>query len=90
MKIEIWSDYVCPFCYIGKRELENALKKTGYQDQVEVELKSYQLSPDAQASTEESIYESLAKKYGMTIEQAKQQSEGIIARANSLGSKLSL
>ncbi len=85
MKIEIWSDYVCPFCYIGKRELENALKKTGYQDQVEVELKSYQLSPEAPASTEESIYESLAKKYGMTIEQAKQQSEGIIARANSLG-----
>ena len=85
MKIEIWSDYVCPFCYIGKRELENALEKTGYKDQVEVELKSYQLSPDSPATSEIGVYEALAKKYGTTVEQMKVQSEVIIARAASLG-----
>jgi predicted DsbA family dithiol-disulfide isomerase len=85
MKIEVWSDYVCPFCYIGKRELENALEKTGYKDQVEVELKSYQLSPDSPATSEIGIYEALAKKYGTTVEQMKAQSEGIIDRAATLG-----
>ncbi|WP_102693706.1 DsbA family oxidoreductase [Rummeliibacillus pycnus] len=85
MKIEVWSDYVCPFCYIGKRELENALEKTGYKDQVEVAFKSYQLSPDAPAISEESIYENLAKKYGMSLEQAKAQTQGIKARAQEVG-----
>lgn len=85
MKIEVWSDYVCPFCYIGKRELENALEKTGYKDQVDVELKSYQLSPDSPATSNENMYEVLAKKYDATIEQMKAQSEGIIARAATLG-----
>ncbi|WP_397536404.1 DsbA family oxidoreductase [Rummeliibacillus pycnus] len=85
MKIEIWSDYVCPFCYIGKRELENALKKTGFQDQVEVEFKSYQLSPDSPATSEQSIYEELAEKYGISLEQAKVQTEGVKARAQEVG-----
>ncbi len=85
MKIEVWSDYVCPFCYIGKRELENAIEKTGFQDQVDIELKSYQLSPDSPATSEESIYEVLAKKYGTTIEQVKAQTAGIIDRAATLG-----
>ena len=85
MKIEVWSDYVCPFCYIGKRELENALEKTGFKDQVEVEFKSYQLSPDAPATSEQSIYENLAEKYGMSLEQAKAQTLGVKARAQEVG-----
>lgn len=85
MKIEVWSDYVCPFCYIGKRELENALEKTGFTDQTDVVLKSYQLSPGSPATTEESIYEILAKKYGASIEQVKAQTEGIKARASEVG-----
>ena len=68
MKIEIWSDIVCPFCYIGKRHLEQALKNTGKQ--VEIEWKSFQLDPtvtpeDAGAS----IVEHLAAKKGMSVEQ---------------------
>ena len=48
MKIEIWSDYTCPFCYIGKRNLESALEDFVGKDQVEIEFKSYQLDPNAE------------------------------------------
>ncbi|MFT7234332.1 MAG: putative DsbA family dithiol-disulfide isomerase, partial [Cyclobacteriaceae bacterium] len=44
MKVEIWSDILCPFCYIGKRRFEGALKT--YNGTVEVEWKSFQLDPD--------------------------------------------
>ncbi len=45
MKIEVWSDFVCPFCYIGKRRLEKALEEFPYRDQVEVVFKSFELDP---------------------------------------------
>ena len=47
MKIEIWSDVVCPWCYIGKRRIENALAEFGHADEVEVHWRSYQLDPGA-------------------------------------------
>lgn len=46
MKIEVWSDTICPFCYIGKRKLEKALAKFGHQDEIEVLWKSFQLNPN--------------------------------------------
>ena len=48
MKIEVWSDFVCPFCYIGKRRLENAMEKFPHKEQVTLEYKSYQLDPTAE------------------------------------------
>jgi predicted DsbA family dithiol-disulfide isomerase len=68
MKIEIWSDIVCPFCYIGKRHLEEAIEKTGRN--VEIEWKSFQL--DSSVTPEDaggSVVEHLAAKKGMSIEQ---------------------
>jgi predicted DsbA family dithiol-disulfide isomerase len=47
VRIEIWSDVVCPWCYIGKRRLEHALDEFEHADEVEVEWRSYQLDPDA-------------------------------------------
>ena len=47
VKIEIWSDVVCPWCYIGKRRIENALAEFGHADEVEVHWRSYQLDPGA-------------------------------------------
>lgn len=85
MKIEVWSDYACPFCYIGKRELENAIQTTGFQGKVDVQFKAYQLDPGAAAEVEGSMYSSLAKKFGSTEEQAKAQTAGIIARAKEVG-----
>jgi predicted DsbA family dithiol-disulfide isomerase len=69
VKIEIWSDVVCPWCYIGKRRLESALEqwsRRGSTDRepVEVEWRSYQLDPGAPAVPTETVAESLGRKYG--------------------------
>ncbi|HZH59558.1 MAG TPA: DsbA family oxidoreductase [Metabacillus sp.] len=85
MKIEIWSDFVCPFCYIGKRRLEAALENFPNKDQVEIEYKSFELDPHAPSQTEQSIYEALAAKYGTTEEQMKQMNKGLIEQAAELG-----
>lgn len=85
MKIEIWSDFVCPFCYIGKKQLEKAIQDTGYAGQVELVYKSYQLDPTTPVDANISTYESLAKKYGMSFEKAKEMTLGVAARAKEMG-----
>lgn len=84
MKIEIWSDYTCPFCYIGKRNLESALEIFTGKDQVELEFKSYQLDPNAEKYAGQDFYEDMAKKFG-SVEQAKQMTEGITEQAKAVG-----
>jgi predicted DsbA family dithiol-disulfide isomerase len=64
MRIEIWSDIVCPWCYIGKRRLETALGAFEHADEVEVVYRSFQLDPSAPAVSKESIAEALGAKYG--------------------------
>nr|WP_308742206.1 DsbA family protein [uncultured Anaerocolumna sp.] len=86
MKIEVWSDFVCPFCYIGKRLLEQALNKFSHNDQVEVLFKSYELNPNGESDTSLSVDEVLAEKYNMTIEQVKTMNEQVIQKA-AKGSK---
>lgn len=85
MKIEIWSDYVCPFCYIGKKQLEQAIEDTGLGGQVELVYKSYQLDPNTPVDSNITVYESLAKKYGMSLEKAKEMTLGVTARAKEVG-----
>lgn len=85
MKIEVWSDFVCPFCYIGKRRLEAALEQFPYKDKVEVEYKSFELDPNSPKYSGISIHESLAAKYGMSVDQAKQNSKGIAQQAANIG-----
>jgi len=85
MKIEIWSDYVCPFCYIGKKQLEQAIEDTGFTGQVELVYKSYQLDPTTPVDTNVSTFEALAKKYGMSLEKAKEMTQGVAARAKEVG-----
>ncbi|QDQ01061.1 DsbA family oxidoreductase [Lysinibacillus fusiformis] len=85
MKIEIWSDYVCPFCYIGKKQLEKALQDTGFAGQVELVYKSYQLDPTTPVDANVSTYEYLAKKYGMTLEKAIEMTQSVAARAKEVG-----
>jgi predicted DsbA family dithiol-disulfide isomerase len=72
MKIEIWSDVACPFCYIGKKHLELALEKLGYQKKVEITWKSYLLDPSLPDIPVANLYESLALKKGLSLEQVKQ------------------
>jgi predicted DsbA family dithiol-disulfide isomerase len=85
MKIEVWSDYVCPFCYIGKRLLEQALEDFDHQGQVEVEFKSFELDPNAVSNVDKTLNELIAKKYGTTVERAKEMNDQIIERAKTVG-----
>jgi len=70
IKVEIWSDIACPFCYIGKRKFETALAQFVHKDLVEIEWKSYILDPNKITDTNLSIAESLAKRKGITIQEA--------------------
>ena len=85
MKIEVWSDYVCPFCYIGKRRLELALDQFPYKDQVEVEFKSFELDPNSPKNMGQNIHEVLAQKYGMSVEKAKEANQGVGQQAATVG-----
>ena len=85
MKIEVWSDYVCPFCYIGKKQLEKAIKNSGYEGQIDVEFKSFLLDPTTPIDTEESIYTSLARKYNMSEQEAKNMTSNVASRAKEVG-----
>lgn len=84
MKIEIWSDIACPFCYIGKRKLEEALAGFAHKDDVAVEFKAYQLDPGAENYSGQDFHESMAKKFG-SVEQAKQMTANIVEQAKATG-----
>lgn len=70
LRIDIWSDVVCPFCYIGKKRLENVAHEAGID--IDVHWHSYELDPNAPASHDSSNTERLAKKYGKSVEQMEQ------------------
>lgn len=84
MKIEIWSDYTCPFCYIGKHNLEKALAGFPSKDQVEVTFKGYQLDADAPKYSGQDFHESMGAKFGGT-ERAKEMTKGIAEQAKQAG-----
>lgn len=85
MRIDIWSDYACPFCYIGKRRLEHALSQFPERDKVEVVYRSFQLDPNARADKTRDIHDQLAAKYGMTREKAKAMNEQMAEQARGVG-----
>ena len=85
MKIEIWSDVMCPFCYIGKRHFEKALEGFPGKADIEVEWKSFQLNPDMETAPGRHINEYLAEKKGWTVEQARQANEYVTGMAAAAG-----
>lgn len=85
MKVEIWSDFMCPFCYIGKRRFESALEQFPHKDQIEVVYRSFELDPNASYKPGVSMDELLAAKYGMSIEQAKAANANVTQQAASVG-----
>ena len=85
MKIEVWSDFVCPFCYIGKRRLEEALESFPHRGNVEVVFRSFELDPHAKKETPLSIHEIIAQKYGISVEEAKRANADIGKQAEALG-----
>ncbi|MEH6943956.1 DsbA family oxidoreductase [Bacillus sp. JJ722] len=85
MKVEIWSDFACPFCFIGKRRFEQGLQKFAHKDQVEVVFKSYQLDPHSPKEVDKNIYTYLSEKQGVSYEQAKGFTQQVAQQAKDLG-----
>jgi len=85
MKIEIFSDFTCPFCYIGKRELERAIDLAGYTGQVEIEYKAFQIAPDTPRENAPMLYEGMAAKFDSTLEEVKEMTKNIAMRAAEAG-----
>jgi predicted DsbA family dithiol-disulfide isomerase len=90
MKVEIWSDVFCPFCYIGKRKFEHALAQFPHRDDVEVVWHSFQLRPDAPREIEGDIHAMLAAKYGMTRERAQDMNDNVTREAAKVGLRFNL
>ena len=85
MRVDVWSDVVCPWCYIGKRHLEQALSSFDHASQVEVVFHSFELDPSAPVVMQESLASHLAEKYGMPVEQAESMMQNVTDRAASVG-----
>jgi len=85
MKVEIWSDFACPFCYIGKRRFEAALSQFPHKEKVETIFRSFELDPHAKRDTDETIYDVLAAKYGMPVEKAKDMTAQVAQQAKEVG-----
>jgi predicted DsbA family dithiol-disulfide isomerase len=85
MKVQIWSDVMCPFCYIGKRRFEEALTAFSHQDKVEIEWKSFQLNPALKTDTQLNVYQSLANSKGWQLEYAKQVTNQVAEMAAQVG-----
>ncbi len=85
MRIDIWSDVVCPWCSIGKRRLEQALAEFPHRDEVEVVFHSFMLDPSAPSEPEGTAQEMLARKYGLTLADAAEKQTAVIAVAAELG-----
>jgi predicted DsbA family dithiol-disulfide isomerase len=85
MKVEIWSDIACPWCYIGRRRFEKALNQFEHRDQVEVIWRSYQLDPNAPRDYPGSVNDMLMQRYGLSREKAQSANERVIKLAELEG-----
>ena len=85
MKVEIWSDIMCPFCYIGKRNIETALAQFPQAKNIEIEWKSFQLDPTLPQVATDNHEEYLAKRKGFPVEQVKGMLQNVTNTAKQAG-----
>ena len=85
MKVEIWSDVVCPWCYIGKRRFEAALGRFPHAEDVEVVWRSFELDPSAPTTGQLDLIQRLATKYGVSREEAEAMNERVTDLADDEG-----
>ena len=85
MKVEIWSDLVCPFCYIGKRKFEHALEQFEYKDDIKIEWRSFELQPGLQTDGSKNQYEHLAESKGWTLDYSKKVHDNLTEKAKEAG-----
>ena len=85
MRVDIWSDVVCPWCYIGKRRFETALSEFEHAAGVEVRWRSFELDPTAPFRRSGNMADHIAAKYGMQTDEAAERLEGLNALAAAEG-----
>lgn len=87
MRVDIWSDVVCPWCYLGKARFEKALADFPHQDEVEVTFRSFELDPDRRKNERETVLGMLTQKYGLSEADARQADGRVagLARTEGLG-----
>ncbi len=85
MKIEVWYDFVCPLCYIGKKRLEIALEQFKYEDEVTMVFKSYEISAFSEEYNYETMNEITARKFHISLEEAKASNQYIVEKAKEVG-----
>jgi len=85
LQVEIWSDVICPWCFIGKRRFERALEDFDHGDEVEVVWRSYELDPRAPRQREGDPAVRIARKYGLSIDQARAAQDRITRAAAAEG-----
>jgi predicted DsbA family dithiol-disulfide isomerase len=90
LRVDIWSDVVCPWCAIGKRRFETALARFAHKDEVEVVWRAFELDPSASAVQSEDNATRLARKYGRTREQAVAMMQQVAATAAQEGLEFDL
>jgi len=90
MQVEIWSDVMCPFCYIGKRKFEAALAKFDHHQNIEVIWKSYQLNPEMKTDPNKNSITTLAEHKGISIEESKEMHKYVIEMAAQAGLKYNM
>ena len=81
IQIAYWSDFICPFCYIGEQRMKNLMKELNIMDKFEFKFLSFELDPNAPKESKINLVESMAKKYHMPVEQSRKSIEYI----NKLG-----
>ena len=77
MKITYWSDYACPYCYIGEKRLETAISELGLENDIDIKMRAFELDPNASYEVVSRTDERFAVKYGLTLDMARRQIEKI-------------
>jgi predicted DsbA family dithiol-disulfide isomerase len=85
MKVEVWDDVICPWCYIGRKRFEKALADFPGKESVEVVYRSFELDPGAPTQTDMSLDQLLAAKYGLSIVEAHAANERVTKTAAAEG-----
>ena len=90
MEVEIWSDVVCPYCYIGKKHFEKALEQLPNKGEIKIIWRSFELDPNAQKEYPGDLYDMLSSRYRTTRERAKEMNKRVLEMAGKAGLKFHL
>lgn len=85
LKVDVWSDFACPFCYIGKRNLESAIYKLQISKEVEIIFHSFQLDPGAEKSNKFNLIDILSEKYRISKKEAEKAINRVVDMAKDVG-----